>query len=515
MPNLPADLFETIRNLLIPPMRLKENRVALLTPVLSARPIYDQIQWDWSAPACAADLISRASIDELGAVLAQARLQMGDGDERRIDDAIQRLTEYAARRAESPLKPNNAKPIFISYARQDAETLADRVYADLNTGGFAAWRDKRDLDPYRAFDALIENAIREAPVMVVVISPDVLREDSFVRREIAYALDVGTPIIPLKLPGTIMPITINLLTWIDFSDYARGLARLLTRLRGESIPAASAPTEALPSPRTRERVYLQEIGQKFERWLHLYTDLAGRAEKKRAETPPGVKAHVLKYLNTDNHVYRERGFVESGHTELVETVNGLREVVRRGGVVLIGDPGSGKSTTLQRLTYEFAVEAAENETKPLPLLVPLGAYTGGGFDAHIENYFGGLPLADYLLKHAVVLLDGLNEMPREFVPEVDAWLRGHKDALAVVTCRKLDYAALKALPLRRVDVAPLDVFRIRAFIGNLLEDDARDTLFWGLAGTDAADLWAIWQQVGKDFADFWTLEKLGRVCKVV
>ena len=508
MPHLPADLFETIRNLLIPHLRLKEDRVALLTPVLSALPIFDRIQWDWTAPACAADLITRATLDELGAVLTQVRGQVGRGDELRIDEVMKQLADYAARRAASPLKPKAARPIFISYARIDTDALADRLYVDLNAAQFAAWRDQRDLDPYKAFDVMIETAIREAPAIVVFISPDVMREDSFVRREIAYALEVGTPIIPLKLPGTVMPITINLLTWIDFSDYARGLERLLNRLRGgDPTPAVSAADQKT-AQRTRELAYLGEIGQKFERWLHLYTDLAGQAEKQRDAQPQGVKAHVLKYLNTDNHVYREHGFVESGHTELVETVNELREVVRRGGVVLIGDPGSGKSTTLQRLTYEFAVEASENEAQPLPVLVPLGAYTGGGLDAHIESYFGGLRLADYLPKRGIVLLDGLNEMPRDLVPEVDAWLRAHRDTVAVVTCRKLDYAMLKALPLRRVDVAPLDVFRIRALIGNVLEDDMRDRLFWGLSGAEATDLWAIWQQVDKDFADFWTLDKL-------
>jgi hypothetical protein len=78
---------------------------------------------------------------------------------------------------------------------------------------------------------------------------------------------------------------------------------------------------------------------------------------------------------------------------------------------------------------------------------------------------------------------------------VDAWLRTHPKVANVVTCRRLDYAALKALPLRRVDVAPLDVFRIRRFIGNYLEDADRDRLFWALAGEEMTALWVLWQQV--------------------
>jgi len=46
MPHLSADMFEAIRNLLILHLRLKEDRVALLTPILSALPIFDRIQWN-------------------------------------------------------------------------------------------------------------------------------------------------------------------------------------------------------------------------------------------------------------------------------------------------------------------------------------------------------------------------------------------------------------------------------------------------------------------------------------
>jgi formylglycine-generating enzyme required for sulfatase activity len=403
--------------------------------------------------------------------------------------------------------------LFISYAHNDAAEQSTRLYRDLEAAGHLVWRDNL-LSPTRPFDYLIEKAIREASTIIVCVTQEVLeREDSFVRNEIAFALYLHKSIIPLKFSGAdLLPISICRHTWIDFGDYTVGLEKLLDWLKkpGDSPPPATPPPPL--SQRKRVLAYLQEIGQRFEIWRYNYTELAGRAEKEPSQPKVKVKPQVMQYLNTTNAVYQQRGFVESGEARTVETVNDLREVVRRGGVVLIGDPGSGKTTTLQRLAYEFAVEAAEtlektpDEAVLLPLYVPLGAYNGGGLEKHFAAYW--IPsLAADLSKQVVLLLDGLNEMPREYTSEVDAWLRAHPDARVVVSCRKLDYAALQALPLRRVDVLPLDVERIHEFIGNFFEDADRDRLFWALAG-DAAELWQRWQAADLSFENFWEGEDL-------
>ena len=503
-------LFDQIVEALLPHMHTVTSRKSVIQSALLNSPVLSNINWEGTANGFTKQLV--IDLDHYGhvapntpalvAVLEEVRKQTGLDRQKVISNLIDELRPNAT---VSHVKRDDVADmglfLFISYARKDGTDYCERLYEQLNEQGMQAWRDQRDLDPYTGFDAKIEQAIEEATHLLAIITPDIKREDSFVRLEIAYALMHDTRVIPLVFPGGHRPITIINHTFIDFANWKQGYAALMAQLSDAVEP--DMPPMPVESLRERELRYVEHIGQSYEQWLYLYTDLSGRAEQIRQQPRLKVKAHVRKYLNTANSVYRERGYIEEGDTRQVETVGELREVVRQGGVILIGEPGSGKTTTLQRLAYEFATAAVEDEHAPLPVFVPLGAYEGQGIEAHIADYFEGLPLVQYLPERVVLLLDGLNEMPRLYVSHVDTWLRENRDVLVVVTCRRLEYATLKALPLRRADVDPLDVNRIHLFIGNYLEDEDRDRLFWALAGEAIEGLWRLFQQKELTFTDFW------------
>jgi formylglycine-generating enzyme required for sulfatase activity len=383
------------------------------------------------------------------------------------------------------MKPN----VFISYARKDGSEESLRLYEDLKPRGIDTWRDNR-IDPAVDFTGEIEAAIDEATHVAVIVTPDLKRADSFVRLEISYALTQKKPIIPLVFPGGHRPINIINHIYIPFEDWDAGFALLLKRLENANVEEIDPKTR-----RDHEIAYLQSIGQKYDHWRDLYTDMAATARIEEQKVKLKAAARVRIEMRHAIHQQIDHSLdADKGKTIKTESLDELREGLRNyRRVALIGDPGAGKTTTLERLAYEYASTAAEESSEsykePLPLFIRLGGYTGDDFTTFLENSFGGLHLRDYLPNRLILLLDGLNEMPPAHHPLLEAWLHNHPDVPVIVSCRKLDYVERK-LPLTRIDVSPLDLERVRLFMGNYLEDEDRDKLFWALSGYDARRAWA-------------------------
>jgi len=97
--------------------------------------------------------------------------------------------------------------VFISYARRDGFTTAERLFRDLSESGLKVWWDKGGGIAYGAdFSVAIQQGIRSAKHFVVLMTPASAREDGFVIKEIGYALDQGKTPLPLLLIDCSRPI---------------------------------------------------------------------------------------------------------------------------------------------------------------------------------------------------------------------------------------------------------------------------------------------------------------------
>lgn len=303
--------------------------------------------------------------------------------------------------------------IFLSYARSDALDHVERLERDLNIAGFATWRDKRNMDHYHDFTGEIEFAIRDASHVVVLITPAIGENpESFVRREIIYAQEIKKPIIPLKFPNAVMPIVINHLTWISFFNgdqdnlvlrYDEGLTELLERLSNTQQletyrKATQDPFHPYLSNLLEQLVNLLEKN----RFIHLESQ-----SREEAVVRHSIPFSILPKSGLEqNEPKSAQGFLH--FFEAFEKYQGR--------VLLLGDPGAGKTTTLNSFAREAVVRRLADPREPLPILVSIAQWDTNRKPA-IKDWIASLipelrkELASVIIAgNAILLLDGLDEL---------------------------------------------------------------------------------------------------------
>ncbi len=129
--------------------------------------------------------------------------------------------------------------LFLSYGRADAEELAERLEADLSLLGFEVWRDRQKIRSGREWDDEIEAGLRTCRLVVAVLTPHAVREESVCRDELAFArFACKLPIVPALAEPCEPPFVIfrldyiDLTAWRDSDDqYKLGFRRLLDAIQ--------------------------------------------------------------------------------------------------------------------------------------------------------------------------------------------------------------------------------------------------------------------------------------------
>ncbi len=108
--------------------------------------------------------------------------------------------------------------IFISYAREDARDLAQRLTQDLRALGYNVWLDVSAIPGGADWERDIENAIESSELMLALLSHGSYASD-ICRSEQSRAIRKGKRIIPLLVqPDAERPLQMENRNYLDFSD---------------------------------------------------------------------------------------------------------------------------------------------------------------------------------------------------------------------------------------------------------------------------------------------------------
>ena len=426
--------------------------------------------------------------------------------------------------------------IFISYPRGGAaHTWAEAVQAHLAREGARVWRDETGIaEGAPDWSDRIEGELRAADLLVAIVGTDseVCR---WQQRELLTADGCGKPVVALRIdvrarmPFAICeahPVEVRPDRAATLAALAEAIARAAPAPLPSSNPTDTAADAIPPAQRRAEIAWLENlIYRELTDRATLYVPLEG-VERQSAAPERALK----KVRIATEWVLHAFGVAESAarsvdttpYSDVLDAYRALGgRAVRR--LAVLGEPGAGKSFSLERIALAYADRALRDTHAPIPLLLALGLWTrdGESLADFIARSLGDLGRhLPALIAHgrAVLLLDAINEIPpgqrRHKAAQILALAQDERLASVVVSCREKDFSEF-SLPFDTLTLQPLSPPRVQDFLRRHFEalrgekaDEEADARFWLIAGGgDVRDAWGAWRAAGAEGL-FWTADEI-------
>lgn len=427
-----------------------------------------------------------------------------------------------------------ARTLFISYPRGGlAHDWAVAVHADLERRGAKVFRDEASIPGGNEnWLAAIENALRDADGVVCITSheSDGCRWQT---REILKADWLGLPLIVLRTSRHEPRLPLIERQTIETSgrNHAASLEALAVAIAA-AVPPASAPTASssgvsVTARRQTEVVYLRELLEKSlstheARYVPLTAQQQAATLARSLPSVPMNHRSILKAFGQD-----DAAATAATMQTFTDALDAYRALPSQGvpRLAVLGEPGAGKSFSLERIACELARTAIKDSTAPLPWLARLGLWTREAepLESFLRRQEGALGAHFDTLRdegRMFLLLDGLNEIPpsqrQTKTEEIRNLAYDKRFAGVVVSCREREFRSEFDLPFDTLTLQPLSPVQILRFLERVYTLDAgpddglrrAQNRFWALAGHDLEDVWRIWEAAGVPFETFWEAEDI-------
>ncbi|MAS33641.1 MAG: hypothetical protein CL610_06530 [Anaerolineaceae bacterium] len=387
--------------------------------------------------------------------------------------------------------------VFICHSQND-RPVANQLRALAKQRGYDVWQDVAAIIGSSEWINAINKGINGCYAFVVIVSQP-SAASQWVRGQILHAQRRSKPIIPICIDSTPLPVGLQQLNCIDAQpDLKAGIVNLLDTLSLYSKEVI----QPVRSRRQMEIDYLDRVVLAYGIWQTIYTPMAGESHIVRGERHnyPMASQEILQatlegFDQVVDEVFHETQ-VQSYPKDILSALDPAQLQC-----MVLGDSGSGKTTTLRHLTGSLAETARQSKSQPVPVLVELGKVEQ---DQSLEDYIKEqinelTPWYDDMLQEGriALLLDGLNEIPLAMRTSILNDIRAYASAaisenrLMAISCRAADYTHDLDIGIaRRFYIKPLDPIRIRQFIDTYVQPSEKaDELFWTLAGAEARRFW--------------------------
>jgi formylglycine-generating enzyme required for sulfatase activity len=359
--------------------------------------------------------------------------------------------------------PNATEPrVYLGYCTEDGEVAKRLAHALEHAHAIGVWLADLEVAPGDIVMSKLEEGIAQADVFLVLMSEQALRDGWMSQQSVAMLTDaverervVAIPVLVGGLGVDQLPGFLRTRKAVGIDDVPK-IAWAIEKHRGKDLPAPAQPPPAQLDPVPEE-----ELRRYFEKIESLYRELPLAGFETRVRVT--IELDEL-YVPLDAVVDRStkpeqvmRFEDERRHqVALAEAFDEARANGKR-GVVLLGEPGSGKTTHLKQVLLKVVRDGAESIGLPkgtVPVFLTLRNLKDrtGGFSGFIEQ-----ELNDPLLTMAagfgarlcergriLFLLDGLDEVVDAHErAEVAKWIdharRANASNLFLVSCRFAGY----------------------------------------------------------------------------